>query len=112
MIRRPLPYRAGVVALLAIATLIATQPLGVFSHLVHDHLDGQSHLAHVGVAIHDGHADTPDRDADHCHVWMTPAAAVVAPQVCQPQAIAAVGPSEDTRWPSAAPFPPFSPPRA
>ncbi len=105
-------YRAGVVALLAIAMLIATQPLGVFWHFIHDHLDEHSHAAHDGVAVHLGDADAADHDADHHHVWMTPAATVETPQVSQPHMIAALGPFEDTPWPSAAPFPPFSPPRA
>jgi hypothetical protein len=104
--------RAGVVALLAIALLLATQPHGVFWHFVHDHLSEHSHAAHDGLAIHFGEADASDHDADHCDVWMIPAATVVAPSVFQPHAIAVVGIVEDTRWPSAAPFPPFSPPRA
>ena len=105
-------YRAGVIALLAIAVLIVAQPLGVFSHFVHDHLGEHSHAAHDGVAIHPGDADAADHDADHHHVWTTAAATVETPRVSQPHVIAALGLFEDTPWPSATPFPPFSPPRA
>jgi hypothetical protein len=105
-------YRAGVVALLAIATLIATQPLGVFWHFVHDHLGEYSHAAHDSAALHLGDADAADHDADHHHIWMTPAATVEPPQISQPRMTTAISVFEDASWPSATPFPPFSPPRA
>jgi hypothetical protein len=105
-------YRAGVVTLLAIAMLIATQPLGVFWHFVHDHLGEHSHAAHDGVAIHLGDADAADHDADHQHVWMIPAATAETPHVSQLHVVAVLGAFEDIPLPSRAPFPPFSPPRA
>jgi hypothetical protein len=43
--RRPMSYRAGVIALLAIAMLIAVQRLGGFWHFVHDHLGEHSSFA-------------------------------------------------------------------
>lgn len=112
VIRRPMTCRDGAIALLVIAMLLATQPQGVFWHFIHDHLSEHSHGAHDGIGIHLGDADASDHDTDHCHLWVIQAAAVVAPGVCQPHAIAGVRISEDTHWPSAAPFPPFSPPRA
>ena len=105
-------YRSGLVALLAIAMLIATQPLGVFWHFVHDHLGEHSHDGHHGVAIDSGEADAADHDADHHHVWMTPAATIETSRVSEPRVIAALGLFEEALSPSAAPLPPFSPPRA
>ena len=106
-------YRAGLVALLAIAMLIATQPLGVFWHFVHDHLGEHSDATFIdGVAIDLGDADAADHDADHHHMWMTPAATIETPQVSKPRVIAALGLFEEALSPSAAPLPPFSPPRA
>jgi len=105
-------YRFGVIALLLIAALVVVQPLGVFGHVVHDHLGEHSTTAHDGLAVHLADADALDHDADHCHMWLTPADAAVMPHVHQPQAIAAMGRFEDVPLPSAPQFPPFSPPRA
>jgi hypothetical protein len=101
-----------VIALLAIAMLMATQPLGVLSHVVHDHLADHAQAPHDGVAIHLDDADHGDHDAGHAHVWTTPAATVEPSYVSQLSVTAAVGAIADLRWPSASPFPPFSPPRA
>jgi hypothetical protein len=98
--------------LLVIAALVVVQPLGVFWHFVHDHLGEHSATAHDGLTVHLADADDPDHDADHCHMWLTPADAAVMPRVRRPQAIAAMGLFEDVPLPSVPQFPPFSPPRA
>src|SRR5438552_7488592 len=103
---------ATLLAVLAIALLIVVQPLGVFWHFIEDHVDGHSHAGHDGIAIHVADADAPHHEADHGHVWMPPAASVVATRMGRPHPIAALRPFEDVPRPSAAPFPPFSPPRA
>jgi len=91
--------------------LVATQPLAVFSHYLHDHMTGHGHTASGGqTQLED--ADAPGHGADHGHVWMIPAITVVTPQVRQPQVIAALPSLEHAPLPSAEPFPPFSPPRA
>jgi hypothetical protein len=104
--------RATLLALLAIALLIAAQPLGVLWHFVEDHHDGHPHGADDVVALHTPDADAPHHEADHGHLWMPPAASVVALRVSQPQPLAALRPLGDLPPASAAPFPPFSPPRA
>ena len=105
-------YRVGLLALLVIVALVVVQPLGVFWHFVHDHLGEHSGTPHDGLAVHLADDDAPDHDADHCHMWMTPADAAITPQVCQPQAVAGAGLFENAPLPSAPQFPPFSPPRA
>ena len=106
-------YGTGILALLAMMTLIATQPLATLGHIVHDHLGEHSHAAHAHDAIHLGAADLIDQDAvDHHHVWTTVAVTFDAPGLSQPRVVAAVGAAQDRPWPSPAPLPPFSPPRA
>ena len=110
VLRRSIPFRAGLLTVVAI--IIAIQPLGVLAHFVHDHHDDHSHVTPDGLAIHLDDAHAADHDADHFHEWTTPGAAVVKAGISQPQLVAALDVFEDVSWPSAAPFPPFSPPRA
>src|SRR5882672_12800897 len=77
----PPASRVSVVALLVIATLVLVQPGGVFLHFVDDHLGEHSRTAHDGLTVHLADGDAPDHDADHCHMWMTPANAAVMPRV-------------------------------
>jgi hypothetical protein len=57
-------------------------------------------------------AHTAEHDADHSHAWTTPGAAIMKVRISQPEVITLLDVFEDVPWPSAAPFPPFSPPRA
>jgi hypothetical protein len=98
--------------LIAIVMLIATQPVGVLWHFVHDHLDEHSHEGHDAPGLHLGDADASDHHADHGHLWTISAAVVMPPRLSQPHPIAALQLVEDVSQPSPAPFPPFSPPRA
>lgn len=110
--RHPAPRCAAVLlVVLAIATLIAAQPVGMLWHLAHDHLE-HSHGLQGPVTVDVANADPADHEADHGHAWTIPAAAVVGLRVSRPQAIAALAPLEDLSQPAPAPFPPFSPPRA
>jgi hypothetical protein len=97
---------------LAIAMLIATQPLGILSHVTHDHFGEDAHAAHSGIDVHLGDSDVIDYDADHHHVLITAAAPLEAPQLSRPRDVAAVAVPPAVSWLSATPFPPFSPPRA
>jgi hypothetical protein len=96
---------------LAIAMLIVAQPVGVFWHYAHEHLD-HFHGSTDAVAVDVGTSDVTDHEADHSHMWTIPAAAVFAPSVSEPPTIAALVPLEDLSKSSPAPFPPFPPPRA
>jgi hypothetical protein len=109
--RRPIAYQVGVLRWVLIAALVAIQPLGVFEHVVHDHLGDHSHFAHEAVA-HPGDLAAPEHDADHGHVWMTPAVVLVTPLLGHPQGFRAGLVADDVPPASAAPQPPFSPPRA
>ena len=104
--------RASVIALVAVAILIATQPLGVFAHVLHGHLHEHDHDAHHGDGAGLGEFEVPDHDADHSHAWMTPAGTVIIPCLVQPDIVAAAPVSEDCSQPSPALLPPYSPPRA
>src|SRR5687768_11635810 len=109
--RRATTCRVSVLAWLLVAALVAIQPLGVLEHVVHDHLDDHDHAAHAAVAdAGEGHA--PDHDADHEHVWTTPAVVLVKPSIDRPQEFRARVVVDDAPLASAAPRPPFSPPRA
>lgn len=99
-------------ALLAIVALIATQPLASLGHIVHDHLGEHAHAAHA-TATHLESEEAVDHDVeDHHHVWITAAVTLQVAQLTKPQVIAAAGVLPDRSCPSAAPLPPFSPPRA
>jgi len=108
----PPASRVSVVALLVIATLVLVQPVGVFLHFVDDHLGEHSRTAHDGLTVHLADGDAPGHDADHCHMWMTPADAAVMPRVQRPHAVTVLAVFEPVSRPTAPLFPPFSPPRA
>jgi hypothetical protein len=103
---------AGVLALWVIATLVASQPIGLLAHVLHDHLEDHAASAHQDVAAHSSDSHGADHDADHGHAWMSPAATVVVPVVGEPQLLAALRVLEDLQQPSPPSPPPFAPPRA